>query len=303
MLEPVRRTFTPGLVGRQEEFAGLEQAWALAREDQPGLVVLGGDAGIGKSRLVNELQPRVVDDGGLWLVGSTPSRGSVAQPFAPLTGSLRSLFRQLDPAEHDGVIGPARAELARLLPELGPAGGAPAAFDQLSNEPARLFELLLGVLERLTVDRPVGLVFEDVHWAESSTLHLIEFLARNLIDIPVLVVLTYRTDEMHRTHPLRPVLAELRRLPSVVPIAVEPLDRDEVAAMVAHLSDGPVADDVVDRLAERSGGVPFFVEELIAADACETCDELPPELQELLRLRIDALDAPVLDVVRARPRS
>ena len=288
---------TSRLVGRSVELEALGTAWARATDGEAGVALVGGEAGIGKSRLVTELGRRVADDGGLLVVGATPSRGVVAQPFAPLTGALRNLLRALPETERDVVIGPARIDLARLLPELGPAGNSPAAFDQLSSEPARLFELVLGVLDRLSARQPVVVAFEDLHWAEPSTLDLVDFLARNLDGLRVLVVLTYRTDELHRSHPLRPALAELRRLPAVWSLTVEPLDRDEIAALALELggSDDPTA---LDRLVERSSGLPFFVEELLAADACRD-DDVPVGLQDVLQLRIDALGPEVGEVVRA----
>ncbi len=292
------------LVGRVDELTALRAAWAAAVEGRPGVVLLGGDAGVGKSRLVAELRPAVADAGGAWLVGATPSRGSGAQPFAPLTGALRVLLRELSAAEdreeRDRIIGPARADLARLLPELGPAGGVPAGFDQVATEPARLFELVIGLLERLGRDRPVALVLEDLHWAEASTLDLVDFLARNLDGLRLLVVLTYRTDELHRTHPLRPALAELRRLPVATATTVEPLDADEVARLATALAGAELQERFVERVVARASGLPFFVEELVAAgvDACDSTD-VPPGLQDVLQLRVDALPPEVAEVVRA----
>jgi DNA-binding CsgD family transcriptional regulator/tetratricopeptide (TPR) repeat protein len=288
------------LVGRADELRAVTDAWTAAVEGRPGVVLLGGDAGVGKSRLVAELRPAVLAAGGAWLLGSTPSRSSGTQPFAPLTGALRALLRDLDPGERDRIVGPARGDLARLLPELGAAGGSPAVFDAITTDPARLFELVIGVLDRLGRDRPVALVLEDLHWAEASTLDLVDFLARNLDGLRLLVVLTYRADELHRTHPLRPTLAELRRLPAVTTVMVEPLAADEVTALATALAGGPLQDRLLARVVARSSGLPFFVEELVAAgvEACDSTD-VPPGLQDVLQIRIDALAPEVVEVVRA----
>ncbi|MCU1355669.1 MAG: LuxR family transcriptional regulator [Acidimicrobiales bacterium] len=289
----------PILIGRGAELAELGGAWGRAIEGAAGMVLLGGEAGVGKSRMVAELGHRVAADDGILVIGATPSRGVVAQPFAPLTGALRNLLRALDPEERDRVIGPARTDLARLLPELGPAGNSPAAFDQLSSEPARLFELVLGVLDRLSARRPAVVALEDLHWAEPSTLDLVDFLARNLDGLRVLVLATYRTDELHRTHALRPVLAELRRLPLVRSITIEPLDRAEIADLAAALGGTDVDAAYLDRLVERSSGLPFFVEELMACTACAEDAEVPSGLQEVLQLRIDNLGPEAGEVIRA----
>jgi len=288
------------LVGRADELRAVRAAWASVVDGKPGVVLLGGDAGVGKSRLVAELRPDVLAAGGAWLLGSTPSRSSGTQPFAPLTGALRTLLRDLDPAERDRIVGHARGDLARLLPELGAAGGSPAVFDAVTTDPARLFELVIGVLDRLGRDRPVALVLEDLHWAEASTLDLVDFLARNLDGLRLLVVLTYRADELHRTHPLRPALAELRRLPAVTTVTVEPLDAGEVTALATALAGGPLQERLLARVVARSSGLPFFVEELVAAgvEACDTTD-VPPGLQDVLQIRIDALPPEVIEVVRA----
>src|SRR4051812_4311417 len=239
MIDQVSATWsTPRLVGRSVELSALAGAWARATDGEAGVVLLGGDAGVGKSRLIRELGTTVTAEGGIFVVGATPSRGSVAQAFAPLTVALRNLFRMLDAPDRELAIGPARPDLARLLPELGEAGAVPAAFDQLSSEPGRLFEVVLALLDRLSARRPVTLVFEDIHWADPSSLDLIDFLARNLEGLRVLVLLSYRTDELHRTHPLRPALAELRRVPLVHHITLDPLDRDEVAILAADLAGG-----------------------------------------------------------------
>lgn len=288
---------SPVLIGRAAEFAALREAWARAAAGSPGVVLVGGEAGVGKSRLVAELQPVVETAGGTWLLGATPAQGAAAQPFAPVIGAFRGLFRTVADDDRDRLIGPARPELARLLPELGRAADAPAAFDQMAGSTARLFELLLGVLHRAAADRPVVLVLEDLHWADRSTLHLVDFLARNLAGDPVLLVATYRTDELHRQHPLRPVLAELRRLPLVRAVDVEPFARGEVAELLGVLLGAAVEDDVVDRVTQRSSGLAFFVEELAAAGV--DLSAVPPGLSDLLQLRVDALEPDVVEVVRA----
>jgi catechol 2,3-dioxygenase-like lactoylglutathione lyase family enzyme len=135
----------------------------------------------------------------------------------------------LGPEDLDGVLGDARAELARLVPELGAPAPGP-----VTTSPARLFELLLGVLERLAERGPVLLLVEDLHWADRSTRDLLGYLVRNL-RAGVVLVLTYRSDDLHRRHPLRPFLAELDRGRRVERLELAPLGRRELAGLIAGI--------------------------------------------------------------------
>jgi len=179
------------------------------------VVLLGGEAGVGKTRLVHEFLRRVLADDPttLTLEGECLELAQSVLPLAPLVGLLRDLARQLGPDETDARFGP---ELVRVLP--GHAGRPPD--DEWGQ--AMLFEEVTALVAGLTEDRPVVLVVEDLHWADRSTLNLITFLARFLQELPVTVVATYRSDELRRAHPLRPVLAELGRLPQVRRLDLRP---------------------------------------------------------------------------------
>src|SRR2546423_141117 len=123
----------------------------------------------------------------------------------------------------------ARGELARLLPGLAGAGPLPST-DSEAGAQGRLFEALLALLDRIGAERPVVLALEDVHWADPSTRAFIAFLAHSLCGERVLVVASYRLDELHRRHPLRPLLAELDRDPNVVRVTLAAMTPDELAA-------------------------------------------------------------------------
>jgi predicted ATPase len=203
-----RRVSSPVLVGRDGEVAQLRAVLERAAAGRPATVVVAGEAGVGKTRLVAELVGQAGELGAVALTGGCLDVGEGVLTYAPLVEALRPLVGVLDPGELDRVLGGARAELARLVPELGPqAGGRPA---EAPLAPTRLFELLLGVLHRLAEGGPVLLVVEDLHWADQSTRDLLGFLYRNLRG-GVALVLTYRSDELHRRHPLGPFLAELDR--------------------------------------------------------------------------------------------
>ena len=194
---------SPILIGRTRELDRLGAALAGA----PGTVLLGGEAGVGKTRLIREFGTRAQDTGTRLLIGGCIELGA-GLPFAPFTAVLRGLVREIGT---DGVSAllPASAAtgLARLLPEFG----EPETETTSGEARARLFELVLPLLERLAESAPTVLVIEDLHWADRSTRDLLAFLIRTLGGTArLLIVGTYRSDELHRTHPLRPVLAELR---------------------------------------------------------------------------------------------
>jgi predicted ATPase len=174
------------LVGRAAELVRLEAALADAAGGRPRTVLLGGEAGIGKTRLLAALTARAAEQGARVLSGACLQVGEGTLPFSPVAQALRQLVRRLDPAGLERVVGAGRAELARLVPGLGPAEATAPVTGELAR--ARLFELLLGVVERLAADRPLVLAVEDLHWADRSTLDLLGFLVANLGEAAVLLV-------------------------------------------------------------------------------------------------------------------
>src|SRR4051812_26408243 len=209
-MHPMQRSLvSPVLVGRDAELAVLTAALDAAVEGVPGVVLLGGEAGVGKTRLVEEAAQRAQAAGARVLTGGCVELGGEALPFAPLADALRQLARETLPEELEEFLGPARQELARLVPELDPH----APHGETSS--ARLLELVLGVIQRLAADRPLMFVIEDLHWGDRSTLDLVTLLVRALRATRVLAVVTFRSDELHRAHPLRPVLTSWERVRSV----------------------------------------------------------------------------------------
>ena len=243
--------------------------WAAVERAAGGssaAVLIGGEAGVGKSRLLLEFAEAARAEELLVLLGRCVDVGDGELPYAPVAGALRSLAAQLAPAELQAALGPARAELARLVPGLGgdeadPA--APASAGPLGQ--ARLFELLLGTLGRLAARRPVLLLIEDLHWADGSTRDLVRFLVRSGASERFVLVATYRTDDLHQAHPLRPYLVELRRDPQVSGVDLRPFTRAEFADQVAAIAGSLPEAAALDRLYARSEGNAFFTEELLAA--------------------------------------
>jgi DNA-binding CsgD family transcriptional regulator len=277
----VRRVSSAVLVGRDDEFSRLRAALRRAVAGSPATVVVAGEAGVGKTRLVLELAREAEAAGAVVLVGGCLDVGGATLPYAPLAEALRSLPVVLGAEELTGVLDSARGELARLVPELGePAGGA------VETPPGRFFELLLGVLHRLADARAVVLVVEDLHWADRSTRDLLAFLVRNLRR-GVTLLLTVRSDELHRRHPLRPLLAELERGGRTERIDLRRLTRRELTELLTGILGHAPAPGLVADVWDRSDGNPFFAEELAAAHAEGT--QLPEALRDLLLARVEAL--------------
>jgi DNA-binding CsgD family transcriptional regulator/tetratricopeptide (TPR) repeat protein len=298
---------SPTFVGRADELARLAAARDRAAAGTPTTVLVGGEAGVGKTRLVGEAMAGARAAGARVLAGGCVELGGEGVPFAPLIEALRGFVRDLaEPELAELFPGRTRAELARLLPELGPAAGdavgGRAAFGGDPgpwSDQGRLFELLLGLLERLGRDRPAVLVVEDLHWADRSTRDLLAFLVRNLRQGRLLLVLTYRGDELHRRHPLRPFLAELDRGRRVERLELARFGPEEVAAQLAGIQGAPAPAELAARIHARSGGNAFFVEELAAAATTAANDdgELPPSLRDTLLARIELLAEPTQQVL------
>src|SRR4051794_36809112 len=254
-----------------------------ADEGRPTLAFVAGESGVGKSRLLTELARRARDEAGARVLsGECVELGDGELPYAPLVGALRPLVRAGDPGLLE-LPASARFELGALLPGLAESEGAAAAgngqgasveSERRSQAQSRLFEALLAAFDRLARDVPVVLIIEDVHWADRSTRDFLSFLGRNLADERVLVALSYRPDELHRRHPLRPLLAVLERTPHARRIELAGLRPDDVRAMAIELTGQEPSSEQVERLVRRSDGNALFVEELLAPGP----GPLPPSL-------------------------
>ncbi|GAB3748759.1 ATP-binding protein [Nocardiopsis nanhaiensis] len=269
---------SPALVGRKPHLSHLLSDAAQAREGESRSVLIRGDAGIGKTRLIAEYLERTPLARSA--VGGCLEMGTEGVAFAPFASVLRQLVRE------GGVGDAAGGELARLVPGLG---AAPAATEESR---ARLFEAVLTFLEERS--RPGGLVVvvEDLHWSDASTRDLLVFLLRNLDTAPVHLVVSVRSDDLHRTHPLRRLLPELERLPRVSRLDLAPFSRGEVAQQAAALGHSSTDPDL---LLERSGGNPLFVESFLSEPDPSTA--LPDGPRELLLRAVDPLPGPVRKVL------
>ncbi len=292
------RVSSPVLIGRSVEFERLRTALRRARDGQSSAIVVAGEAGVGKTRLVSEFADFADRDGAVVLSGGCIVLGDGALPYAPVVEALRGLVRRLSPDELDAIVGNGRADLARLVPDLGPAADDDGSGLDSGSAQGRLFEMLLGVLDRLAAMAPVVFIVEDLHWSDRSTRDLIGFLVRNLRDVRVALVLTYRSDELHRRHPLLPFLAELDRSGRVERLEVAPFDRSESAQQLRAIAGHDLDADLVESIHSRSGGNAFFAEELLVATGTERGGELPSTLRDLLLARVTELAEPTQELLR-----
>ncbi|MGW7415344.1 helix-turn-helix transcriptional regulator [Streptomyces sp. NPDC054863] len=346
------RSVSPVFVGRSSELSTLTDALARATAGEPQALLLGGEAGVGKTRLVEEFlaaaassaparavrapadparavraqaapapavplqavraqaAPAPADpvqaapaQAPVVAVGGCVEIGAEGLPFAPFSAALRTLHRLL-PDELSAAAAGQEEELARLLPELSATPYAPYG---LSTAPgrsagedatARLFELTVRLLERIAAQRTVVLVLEDLHWADASTRHLLSYLVRTLRSGRLVVLGTYRADDIHRRHPLRPLLAELDRLRTVRRIELPRFNRDEVHRQLTGILGSAPEPVLVDEVFGRSDGNAFFVEELAVSmgNGCRT--SLTDSLRDLLLVRVEALPDDAQKVVR-----
>ena len=289
------------LVGRVDELDRLAGLVGLT-SDEPlpeSAVLLAGDAGVGKTRLLAELRSRAEKAGYRVLVGHCLDFGDSALPYLPFSEAFGRLAAET-PTQAKSLVeaAPAVARLMparRVIPEQ--AGGSAAAEADHLDRPD-LFAAVHSALELIGRAAPLLLLVEDVHWADRSTREMLSYLFSRRFDAPVAIVASYRTDDLHRRHPLRTTAAEWSRLPGVTRLELGRLADDDVRALVEELHPAPLPDRAVRGIVRRAEGNAFFTEELVQAAELGP-DSIPEALADLLLVRLDQLDDDARLVVRA----
>jgi len=281
------------LVGRATELARLANLLDGAADNHAVAALVSGDAGVGKSRLVAEVATLAANRGFTVLTGQCAEIGD-SVPYLPFADALRTASPDLAAAVK------ARPVLARLLPDGD--GGLDREIDWSGLTKQQMFGAMLGLLAELSAESPVLLILEDLHWADATTRDLVTFLLRMLHRERVATIGTYRTDDLHRRHPLRPVLADWQRLPSVVQVELGPLSPSALAEHLSSLPNGsgrlPAA--VLNHIVERAEGNAYYAEELLAATtAPESSGALPSGLAALLMSRVERVSDAAQLVLRA----
>src|SRR5271165_1329677 len=286
-------TGSPVFAGRDDELSVLAAAFGTAAGGTPGVVLLGAEAGGGKSRLTAEFAARVRDRARV-LAGACVELSAAELPYAPFAAALRELARERGAAEVAALLpGPGARELATMLPEFG----APPTDADPETARVRLFEVLLALLEVLAEEQPLVLIIEDVHWAGRQTCDLLSCLVRNLRDAAVRLLVTFRSDSLHPGQPPRRLLAGLERTPGVIRVELRRLSRDHVAAQLEGILGRPPAPSAVSAVYRRGGGNPLFTEALLNPDGTVRPD-LPWTLSELLLATVKDLPEPAQRLLR-----
>jgi DNA-binding CsgD family transcriptional regulator len=288
-----RRLTSPVLVGREALIEQLNTAVQAARVGEPRHAVIGGEAGVGKTRLLAAVAELARAEDVRVLSGRCVAIGDAGLPFAPYTEILRLLVVQEGAPAMTALAGRAAADLARLVPALGPDDRIPTPelWTQL-----RLHEALADLLQRLADRTPLLVQLEDLHWADAGTLSATAYLLRAVAGSRICLMATFRSDDVTRTHPLRPWLAEISRDAAVERIDLAPLTATETATLIGHIVGEELGAARIDEIQRRSDGNPFFIEELLASRAGSS-SALPTTLREVLLARVDDLSGSARDVI------
>jgi ATP/maltotriose-dependent transcriptional regulator MalT len=296
------------LVARDRELDRLRAVFEQAAGGTATAVLISGDAGVGKTRLTDELATAALDKGAEVLTGRCLDAGETGLPYLPFAEALSQV-----PDREQAVL--AHPALGKLFPDLtlpserrennlaSITAVVPGVGGRVGNRPEQdigqlqLFDAVHALLTDLAATRPVVLVLEDLHWADSSTRRLLSFLVARLRGQRIMIVGTYRGDDLHRRHPLRPLLAELVRQPALERMDLTPFSTADSRTFVAALGDEALPDDLVREVAGRSEGNAFFAEELLAAYT-EDGESLPATLVDVLLSRVERLSEAAQHVVR-----
>jgi DNA-binding SARP family transcriptional activator len=291
------------LVGRDDQLAALDAVLAGARGGRGRIALVAGEPGIGKTRLAEEAARRAAA-AGMQVAWGRGHEGDGAPALWPWAQVVAQLAAELAPGQLAAMLGPSAAWLGPLMPELAepprPAGPLPVA--DLGAARFQLNQAVAGLLRRLADTRPLLVVVDDLHWADVPSLSLLAFLAGQLHDARLVVVGTYRDVEALPGRPLAETLGALAREPVVERISLGGLDRAGVAALIGRTIGGRPAQPLVDAVADRCGGNPFFITELLrllqserklaAPDAAAAARrDIPVGVRDVLRARLARLPA------------
>jgi DNA-binding CsgD family transcriptional regulator/tetratricopeptide (TPR) repeat protein len=281
-------------IGRKAELARLETLLVRVLSGRSELVLVAGDAGVGKTRLTEELRHRAERTGASTLVGGCLDLEDGRLPLGPFIEALRPGIAVLNQGARSDLGAHAEKELGRIFPELrspAPASGAKSAVAQ-----GQLFQLVLNLLRALAGEAPLVLVLEDLQWSDRSTRDLLAFVARHMRTERLLLVLTLRSDDVFRGHPLLPFLAELQRNRACTRIDLEPFTAGELSGLLAGVIGAVPPAALVQSVFDRSSGNAFYAEEL--ARSWRNDRAVSQSLREIVLARLDRLTPATYELLR-----
>ncbi|MGO2518798.1 MAG: AAA family ATPase [Microbacterium sp.] len=281
-------TDSTAMVGRADDLAELRRAFDRAAGGEPSAVLIEGEAGIGKTRLLREFQREVVERADVH-VGRCLDLGAARSAYGPLISILRAIVDRLGVAEARAAVGVGADALRILVPELGDG-----ATQRERTSPDALRGAVVTLIEAAAERAPQLIVIEDLHWTDDSTLGMLSFLLRTLQSGRVLMLITCRSDDVRRGDAVSRFIAETTRARVIERLPLQRLDGAATRQLVEQLTVGALSDAALERLMERAEGVPFFIEEV----ACCAAGPLPESLRDMLLVRFDQLDDDARHVVR-----
>ncbi|MBV9592961.1 MAG: AAA family ATPase, partial [Actinobacteria bacterium] len=292
--------YSTPLVGRSLELAALER---LIEGTDERAVIVSGDAGVGKTRLLAELLDRAQQRRVTCVVGHCLDFGDAGLPYLPFGEAFATLSADADVAALLDAYPAAAAVLPAVrTPDRASSDRRMASAvddERVRVDKAGLYDSVLAVLEQAAARSPLLLIIEDAHWADQATRDLIGFVLARTRSPQLSLVVSYRSDDLHRRHPLRKSLAQWSRLGNVRRLQLSPLDPSEVRSLVRAISPWAISEGEIGRIVERAGGNAFFAEELLSATThAGTGETLPADLADLLLIRLDRLSAAARDAVR-----
>lgn len=279
-------------IGRERQLERIAVGLQGAADGRPNALVLSATAGLGLSRLLGETRRRIASLAEPFAsVHGVALPATSGVPYAPITAALENLLAPLPDEMLAALVGPTSDAIARLVPSIKPRL---AELELLPDRPqiaaaewreARMFEAVLGLLERLGERQPVALLIEDLHHADAATRSLVTFLTRVTRGQRVMLLVTYQPDRLLRSDPLRATLSALATSPSVLTDEISPLERQELAKLIESIEGGRPSSTTLLLVAERSRGNPLIAEELLAARRELQGISLPGSFEGLVRAR------------------
>jgi class 3 adenylate cyclase/tetratricopeptide (TPR) repeat protein len=310
----IERALCPALVGREGELTILEDALLDAHRGEGQVVILSGEAGLGKTRLASELQKRAAGGGTIVMRGGC-SEAELSLPYLPFLEAIGNYLSSADLDQLRTRLSRSGRELGQLFPQLRPDGGSGEGGDPSGQGKLRLFEGMISLFRDAATEHGLLLVLEDLHWADASTRELLDYMTRRLSHTRMLILATYRSDELDRKHPLLPLVQGWKRGNLVTLVELHPLAATGLADMVRAIFDTEeVTDDFRDFLYRRTEGNPFVLEEMLKAaldrgDIYRTTAgwerppdlsqmKIPPTVRDTILLRLERLQPEEAEILK-----